>query len=122
MYIDSERFVRVAVIYRAVQGWRVPVFERLSTENNIKLFYGCDFKGTKVISAKPPYKFDSKKLFSIPIAIKRPSGNMLIPFSPFLFFELLKFRPDVVLCEGASNFLNNISVFIYCKFFIVRTF
>lgn len=109
--------MRVAIIYRVVQGWRVPVFNRLSSENDIKLFYGCDFKGTKVVSAKKEFCFNSKKMFSIPISFRKVSGNILLPFSPFLFFELIKYKPDVVLCEGASNFINNISVFIFCKLF-----
>jgi len=109
--------VKVAIIYRVIQGWRIPVFERLKEENEIKLLYGCDFKGTKVVSTKSDYSFNSKKLFSFPFAIKKSSGNMLIPFSPFLFLELVRYRPDVVLCEGASNFLNNISIFFYCKLY-----
>lgn len=109
--------MKVAIIYRVVQGWRTPVFEKLKDENEFKLFYGCDFEGTKVISSKGPYSFESKRLFSIPIALKKKAGNMLLPFSPFLLFELIKYNPDVVLCEGASNFLNNISVFVYCKLF-----
>lgn len=109
--------MKVAVVYRVIQGWRVPVFDRLSSNNKIKVLYGCDFKGTKVVSAEGDYKFDSKKMFSFPFKIRKNSGNMLVPFSPFLFFELIKYNPDVVLCEGASNFVNNISIFFYCKLY-----
>lgn len=109
--------MKIAVVYRVVQGWRIPVFERLSENRDFKLFYGCDFEGTKVVSAKGKYQFDSKKMFSFPFAIKKASGNMLMPFSPFLFFDLIKYNPDVVLCEGASNFLNNISIYLYCKLY-----
>ena len=109
--------MKVAIVYRVVQGWRAPVFERLSEIYDLKVFYGCDFPGTKVVSIPRPHLFCSKKMFSIPIQFKRKSGNMLLPFSPFLFFDLCTSRPDVVVCEGASNFLNNISVFIYCKLF-----
>lgn len=109
--------MRVAVVYRVVQSWRAPVFERLANKYDVKVFYGCDFPGTKVVSLPSPHKFRSKKMFSLPIALKKSTGNMLVPFSPFLFADLVRFKPDVVVCEGASNFLNNITVFIYCKLF-----
>lgn len=109
--------LKVAVVYRVVQSWRKPVFERLSLIFDLTLFYGCDFKGTKVVSGPGPYKFHSKKMLSLPIAIKRKSGNMLVPVSPGLFFDLWKLNPDVVVCEGASNFINNIAVFLYCRLF-----
>ncbi len=109
--------MKLAVVYRVVQGWRKPVFSRLAENKEFNLYYGCDFKETKVVSAPGPFEFSSKKMFSFPLGVKRKSGNMLVPFSPFLFFDLIKFKPDVVLCEGASNFINNISIFIYCKLF-----
>lgn len=109
--------LKVAVVYRVVQPWRVPVFERLCLIFDLTVFYGCDFKGTKVVSGPGPYKFNSKKMLSLPIAIKRKSGNMLVPVSFGLFFDLVKLGPDVVVCEGASNFINNIAVFLYCRLF-----
>ncbi|AZQ85452.1 glycosyltransferase [Colwellia sp. Arc7-635] len=109
--------MKLAVVYRVIQGWRVPVFERLSQDKDFKVFYGCDFQNTKVVSAKGPFNFTTKKLHSIPLAYKKTNGNMLLPVSLGLFFELVRFRPDVVLCEGASNFINNISIFLYCKLF-----
>ncbi|CAH0993310.1 hypothetical protein SIN8267_03458 [Sinobacterium norvegicum] len=111
--------MKVAVTYRVLQGWRLPMFERLSDKNNIdlKLFYGCDFKGTKVVSSKRSHTFLSKKLPSIPIRLKTSNGNALAPFSPTLLFELILYRPDVVLCEGASNFINNLFVLLYVKLF-----
>lgn len=109
--------MKVAVVYRVVQNWRVPVFNLLDDTNDIVLLYGTDFPGTKVVSAKGPFSFNSKKLFSLPLSIKHSKGNMLLPISPGLFIELIKCKPDVVLCEGASNFINNISIFLYCKLF-----
>lgn len=110
--------MKVAVVYRVVQRWRAPVFERLSAKyDDFKVFYGCDFPGTKVVSASEPYAFKSKKMFSIPISIRKKSGNILFPISLGLFFHLMRFKPDVVVCEGASNFLNNLFVFAYCKLF-----
>lgn len=109
--------MKVAITCKVLQKYRVPVFEKLSVDNDIVVFYGCDFKGTKVVSAQGGFNFRSKKLFSFPISFKNSRGNMTLPFSPSLLYELVKFKPDVVLCEGASNFLNNIIVYVYCKLF-----
>lgn len=109
--------LKVAIVYRVIQEWRKPVFSRLSDLFTVKVFYGCDFPGTKVVSGLGPYSFPAHKMLSLPIAVKRPSGNMLIPVSFGLFFQLIRFRPDVVVCEGASNFINNLFVFAYCRLF-----
>ncbi|WP_146075854.1 glycosyltransferase family 4 protein, partial [Vibrio jasicida] len=34
-----------------------------------------------------------------------------------LFFNLLRDKPDVVITEGEINFINNFSIFLYCKVF-----
>lgn len=41
-------------------------------------------------------------------------------FSPFLFFSLLKDKPDVVVTEGEINFINNLSIWLYCFIFRKR--
>lgn len=107
--------LKVAIVYRVVQSWRAPVFSRLSNKFDVKVFYGCDFPGTKVVSAPEPHAFPSKKVPSFPLMIRKKSGNMLLPISFGLYRELTEFNPDVVLCEGASNFINNIIIFFYCK-------
>lgn len=109
--------LKVAIVCRVVLNYRVTLFERLAEKFQIRVLYGCDFKGTKVVSTSQFFKFSSKKLPSIPLSFKRKAGNMLIPISPSMLFNLILYKPDVVVCEGASNFINNISVFIYCKFF-----
>lgn len=109
--------MKVVVVYRVIQGWRTPVFSKLAEQHELKLLYGCDFPGTKVVSARGPFSFNAKKLLSFPLSIKGAKGNMLLPITPFLFIELIKCKPDVVLCEGASNFINNISIFLYCRIF-----
>lgn len=114
--------MRVAIVYRVLQEWRAPVFSRLAKHEKVtdfKVFYGCDFVGTKVVSTKSALDFDAEKMRSIPIRIPSGKGQALTPLSPFLFFSLIRFRPDVVICEGASNFINNIFVFLYCLFFRV---
>ncbi|TMN77036.1 MULTISPECIES: glycosyltransferase [unclassified Pseudoalteromonas] len=38
-------------------------------------------------------------------------------FSPFLLFNLVRDRPDVIITEGEINFINNISIWLYCFVF-----
>lgn len=111
--------MRVAILYRVVQEWRLPVFNRLANHEDIelKIFHGPDFKGTKVVSSKKKYAFESKQLTSLQLRGKSGNGNFFMPISIFLFFDLLRYNPKVVLTEGASNLFNAIVGFIYCKLF-----
>lgn len=109
--------IKVAILYRVIQDWRLPVFEKLATNKNlsIKVFHGTDFKGTKLINAKRPYKLIDKALFTIKLRLSNNAAIM--PINPTLFFHLIMFNPDVIICEGASNLVNDIAAFIYKKIF-----
>src|SRR5690606_1435474 len=61
--------------------------------------------------------FGVKKLSSLSPTLKFKGQKYPFYFSPFLFFHLIKDRPDVIVTEGEINFINNISIFIYCLFF-----
>jgi glycosyltransferase involved in cell wall biosynthesis len=110
--------INVVVSYRVLQAWRVPVFERLAAMNDINLtvLYSEDFNGSKVKSAKAPTSFKSKCLRSINFQLLTSNGKAFVPFCPSLFFELLSLKPDIIISEGASNFINNFFCFIYAKF------
>lgn len=62
-------------------------------------------------------EFDVKKLSSFSPTMNFKGQKYPFYFSPFLFFNLIKDRPDVIVTEGEINFINNISIFIYCLFF-----
>ena len=36
---------------------------------------------------------------------------------PFLFFQLIRINPEVIVTEGGANTINNIPIFLYCKLF-----
>ena len=107
--------IRVAVTYRVCQHWRVPIFRRLACKDNIilKMFYGDDINGTKLVSFTNDPGFDHEKLSTAAIKIKSSGRTSYLLFSPHLFAKLKNFGPDVILAEGGSNFLNNFSVFLY---------
>ena len=116
---DKSDHVRIAVLYRVIQHWRVPVFERLSAIDgfDVKVFHGTDFSGSKVVNAKGTFAFEHEQLASIPIKFRTSNGVAMAPFSLSLLYALYKFKPDVLLCEGASNLPNNLLAYIYAFFF-----
>jgi glycosyltransferase involved in cell wall biosynthesis len=109
--------IKVAISYRVLQAWRVPIFERISNidEVEIKVFYGEDFEGTKVVSYNGATNFPAVKLKTKKIRFKTSNGNAYVPFSMGLYSELRSFSPDVILTEGASNFASNLICFLYAK-------
>jgi glycosyltransferase involved in cell wall biosynthesis len=111
--------LKIFVLYRVIQHWRVPIFEKIAKVDNVdfKLLHGPDFNGTKVVNSTDAINFKSKKLISYKLQKQSANGLIAMPFSPFLFFYLCFQRPDVVITEGASNFLNAIQGFAYCKLF-----
>jgi|TARA_B110000211_G_C14041883_1_gene537151 glycosyltransferase involved in cell wall biosynthesis len=107
------------ILYRVIQGWRSSIFEKLSAEKdvNLEVWHGPDFPGTKVVSTKNELALKRIKLWSFRIKLESVNGLILMPFSPFLFFSLMFKNPKVVICEGASNLVNSMIAFIYCKIF-----
>ncbi|MEL4455018.1 glycosyltransferase family 4 protein [Lutimonas vermicola] len=110
---------KVLVLYRVIQQWRAPIFEKLNNDPNISVsvWHGPDYPGTKLISTKDAQKFNLKKLPSFRLNLKSSNGQILMPISPLLFFQLIIENPDVIISEGASNLFNSIQGFIYAKLF-----
>ncbi|MFK2819101.1 glycosyltransferase family 4 protein [Flavobacteriaceae sp. LMIT009] len=112
----------VVILYRVIQHWRAPFFELLNNDKKLKVsvWHGPDFIDSKVVSTTKPYSFFRKSLFSLKLRFRSSNGEVLMPFSPFLFFLLIYKNPDVVIVEGASNLANSIQGFIYAKLFRKR--
>lgn len=114
-----DKRIKVIVLYRVLQEWRRPIFERISANQtiNFKLLYGPDFKGSKVVSSKKETQFIKENLFSLKIRKESKNGLIAMPISIFLLFKLIKERPNVVITEGASNLFNATVGWLYCKIF-----
>lgn len=114
-----EKRIKVSVLYRVIQHWRAPVFKRLCNVNDIdlKIFYGPDFAGSKVVSTKSTDGINVKKLSSYMLKMKATNGNISMPVSYFLFFNLIYTNPSIVVAEGASNLINALQGFLYAKIF-----
>ncbi len=111
--------MKIAIIYQVVFHYRMPLYEYIS--NSIKyesvLFYGKNSKIGKSINAKGPYNFVSKKLKTYRLPINMGHGQAEMPFFPFLFFQLIRYNPKVIISEGISGLPNTLQAFLYAKLF-----
>ncbi len=109
---------KVVVLYRVVQEWRRPIFNKLSQLDDIDLvlLHGPDFEGSKVVSSTNKTDFRKKRLFSFKLRREGNAGLIAMPISPFLLLHLMREKPDVIITEGTSNLFNAFVAFIYCRF------
>lgn len=107
--------MRVALTYRVLQHWRVPVFRRLANWTGVvfRAFHGADIPGTQTLNGPDLSGFDHCQMFTIPFTVRSGETAAGLPLCPLLPWHLARFRPDVILAEGNSNLLNNLLVFAY---------
>ena len=117
MLKGNMRTIKVAVCYRVLQSYRVPVFERLNEIEDIELtvFHGEDIEGSKTVNFKGATSFSTKILGGRVFSMTTRYGGVNIPINLGLYSELKKLSPDVIITEGASNIFNNLVAFIYSK-------
>ena len=79
----NDKDLRIAVLYRVKQHWRLPIFERMNNGCglSIKVFHGSSFKGTKVVNSESSHDFPSKEMLTIPLKLKTSNGDALMPFT-----------------------------------------
>lgn len=105
--------IKIVCLYQVIMHYRLPFYERLCGNNDFDflLLYGRGKKDSKLNNtdlSKSPLKSHSKQMFDLRVPL---------PFTPFLFFELIKRSPDVVFSEGSSSLINSSIAFIYSKMF-----
>lgn len=107
--------LRVAVIYRVLQTYRMPLFKRLAQlpDIELKVFHGPSFRGTKVVNGPNDGEVPAQRLRSLQLRLRTRHGHAVAPFSPGLYAALDRFKPHVILCEGASNLPNNLIAYLY---------
>lgn len=105
-----------------IQKWRFDFLRRfindMEDEYEVVSLYG------KYISKKQKggtyaklKNVNSTGLISLPFQFKFKGQEYPIYLCPFLFFKLVRIRPDVIVTEGEINILNNIQIDLYCKLF-----
>ncbi|MGE3181451.1 MAG: glycosyltransferase [Phycisphaerae bacterium] len=115
----AERPIRVALVQRVLSPYRVPVFERLAArpEFTLRVFFGDPVKGTKIKNAADTGTLDVRQMKTFCLQTKSSGRNVPLLWHPALFFRLMAFSPRVILCEGNSNILNNIFIYLYAFLF-----
>lgn len=112
--------MKVVFFQPYLANWRITFLTKFikNTKHDVIVYDGgfSSKKDDKSVSNNHA-EFSIKKLSSFSPILSFKGQKYPFYFSPFLFFQLLKDRPDVVVTEGEINFINNISIFIYCLFF-----
>lgn len=109
--------IRVAVTYRVLQAWRVPVFERLAATPGIELrvLHGEEYEGSKLRNYAGPTSFETTCLPTLRFRMRTRNGTARIPVQIGLWRALRRISPDVVITEGASHLLGNVTGYLYCR-------
>ncbi|WP_180173355.1 glycosyltransferase family 4 protein [Acinetobacter sp. YH12029] len=112
--------MKVVFFQPYLANWRITFLTRFikNTKHEVIVYDGGFSSKKDEKSVSNNYAdFGVKKLSSLSPTLKFKGQKYPFYFSPFLFFHLIKDRPDVIVTEGEINFINNISIFIYCLFF-----
>jgi glycosyltransferase involved in cell wall biosynthesis len=103
--------MRIAVLQRVCTNYRVPLFQRLSSDESItfQLYIGDDVPESKVKNASNLEGIKYTRLKSRFIKIR----GHFFPIHTDLLKNIKKFNPDVILCEGESNFFGYLQAIFY---------
>ncbi|NUG32917.1 glycosyltransferase family 4 protein, partial [Acinetobacter baumannii] len=112
--------MKVAFFQPYLANWRITFLSKFieNTEHEVIVYDGgfSNKKDDKSVTNNSA-SFNVEKLYSFSPVFNFKGQKYPFYFSPFLFFRLLKDKPDVIITEGEINFINNISIFIYCFLF-----
>jgi glycosyltransferase involved in cell wall biosynthesis len=99
--------------------YRVGTYDAIAKLPNVdfELWHGKDVVNSKKKNFKGKVGFRHKQLNEFRIPFKTNNGSGKMPIYPFLFFKLIRYKPDVILTEGASNLWAASIAFIYSKMF-----
>ena len=112
--------MKVAFFQPYLANWRIEFLQRFIGESQHEVtVYDGGFSSRKDRKAVTGNKadFPVKCLWSWSPVLSLRGQAYPVYFSPGLFFRLIIDRPDCVITEGEINFLNNLSVLLYCRLF-----
>jgi glycosyltransferase involved in cell wall biosynthesis len=108
----------VFISQRILTLYREDAFYELAKDRDIEIFVAFGDrkkkKFAKYSSIKTVPRFPHSRLATISIVFELFNHVNQVFFSPGVLWQLIKFRPDVVLTEGTSNILNNLLICPYC--------
>lgn len=100
---------KILLVQRFFPNFREGLFDKLSEKSRFLLL--CSKKSHKKIVV--PMDLEKKKYWKNTFSLRL--GDHVV--FPFLFFSLVKAKPDSIVTEGGGNTINNISVLLYCALF-----
>ena len=111
--------IRTVVVYRVCQHWRAPMFARLNAHPEVELtvLHGRGIPGTKLVNGTDLQGFAHREMFTLSGRAKSSSRTVPWVWCPFVWWELWRIRPDVIVVEGGSNVFTNFGVYAYAKLF-----
>ncbi|MDP3392410.1 glycosyltransferase family 4 protein [Sediminibacterium sp.] len=103
--------MRVAILQRVCTSYRVPLFQQLSDDPEIefKLFIGANVPDSKVKNASDLSGINFIKLKSFFVKLR----GHYFPIHTNLIKELKRYQPEVIICEGESNFFGYLQAIIF---------
>ncbi|MDG2469947.1 MAG: glycosyltransferase, partial [Pirellulaceae bacterium] len=89
------------------------MFAKLNSDPKLEVtvLHGSSVPDTKLINGDKLDGFDHIEHFTI-----KRKGHTWV-FHPFIFFSLVRLKPDAILSEGGSNFLSNFLILTYAILF-----
>lgn len=109
--MTPDKKIRLLCLYQVIMHYRTPFYERLTKDPDFefKLIYGRGKHGTKLVNTEISEKeINAEKMFDLRIPT---------PFTPLLFFKLIKENPHIIFSEGSSSLINSSIAFLYSKIF-----
>lgn len=114
------RRIKVALIQRVCTHYRVPLFKRLASLDEIDLtvYFSrlpARARSWKLLNDPQVRALKHREMRGIWFRMKYRDRVFPVVINPSLFFYLVRQRPDVIICEGESNIVNNLLVLVYAK-------
>lgn len=102
---------KIIGLYQVIMHYRVPFYEKIGNDPDydFELIYGLGNEKNKNKNC------DTRNLHFKHTKLK--DYRLILPFSPTLFYILVKRNPDIVFTEGSSSLINSSFAFIYAKLF-----
>lgn len=106
--------IKIAVLQRVIPEYRLGLLKLIEQAENIKtlVFYGENLN-KKVASSS---NINTKSFIKLPTSFLKLSNSRIYPYHKKLYRHLYSFKPDIILCEGESNLINNFKVIMYRLF------
>jgi glycosyltransferase involved in cell wall biosynthesis len=109
--MNSKVKIKVAILQRVCANYRLTLFRQLAAnpDLDIRLFLGEDLPNSKVKSVKNIEGVAHEKLGTQVLRL----GRRLLVNHKGLIGRLSRYSPDIIICEGESNFLSYLKAILY---------